>query len=104
MLQFWDQYRSAPPRLPAITLLDASSHPRGLSDADFVRLLRRLTLLREWQAWDVRNLLDPHCCGFVGCKPLALLVLLLSACSLRDRLVVVQCYGSALYATFLGRW
>jgi hypothetical protein len=64
--QYWDAHCSTISKLPAIALLDQSSCPMGISDADFLALLSRLTSLQQWQMWDLRNTLDIHCCGFVS--------------------------------------
>ena len=65
-LQYWDQHCSTLSKLPAVALLDQSSCPRGMSDADFLRVMCKLTDAEAWQIWDLHGILDRHSCNYVS--------------------------------------
>jgi hypothetical protein len=52
-------------KLPALALLHPGACPRGLTPADFVALLSRLSDLRPWQIWELWEALDVRRCGLV---------------------------------------
>jgi hypothetical protein len=65
-VQYWDQHCCTLSKLPALALLDQSSCPRGMPDAELLRIMRKLTDAEPWQIWDLHNILDRHSCNFVS--------------------------------------
>ncbi|KAF6264489.1 hypothetical protein COO60DRAFT_127462 [Scenedesmus sp. NREL 46B-D3] len=100
--QYWDAHCSTVGKLPAIALLDQSSCPRGISDAEFLALLSRLTSLQQWQIWELRSTLDSHGCGFVGCPEFTLLVVLMCAAVAGQQMQAVHAYHSSICRVFTG--